>query len=145
MKKLFYQLINNEVILYLIAGVAATLVYMITRMGLFLFIPSILLVTLLANAVAILFAFWTNDRFVFKQELNGWPQRLVKFVSARIATLVMDMALAYLLVQAYPQLIGQFVNHDLTLVNAIATLFSQVLVIVLNYVLSKLFVFKDKK
>ncbi|HEM4138646.1 TPA: GtrA family protein [Streptococcus suis] len=145
MKKLFYQLINNEVILYLIAGVAATLVYMITRMGLFLVIPSILLVTLLANAVAILFAFWTNDRFVFKQSREGWPQRLVKFVSARIATLVMDMALAYLLVQAYPQLIGQFVNHDLTLVNAISTLFSQVLVIVLNYVLSKLFVFKDKK
>lgn len=145
MKKLFYQLINNEVILYLIAGVAATLVYMVTRMGLFLVIPSILLVTLLANAVAILFAFWTNDRFVFKQDRTGWPQRLVKFVSARLATLVMDMALAYLLVQAYPQLIGQFVNHDLTLVNAIATLFSQVLVIVLNYFLSKLFIFKDTK
>lgn len=145
MKKLFYQLINNEVILYLIAGVAATLVYMVTRMGLFLVIPSILLVTLLANAVAILFAFWTNDRFVFKQARVGWPQRLVKFVSARLATLVMDMALAYLLVQAYPQLIGQFINHDLTLVNAIATLFSQVLVIVVNYFLSKLFIFKDKK
>ncbi len=145
MKKLFYQLINNEVILYLIAGIAATLVYMVTRMGLFLVIPSILLVTLLANAIAILFAFWTNDRFVFKQDRTGWPQRLVKFVSARLATLVMDMALAYLLVQAYPQLIGQFVNHDLTLVNAIATLFSQVLVIVVNYFLSKLFIFKDKK
>ncbi|HEM3173252.1 TPA: GtrA family protein [Streptococcus suis] len=145
MKKLFYQLINNEVILYLIAGVAATLVYMVTRMGLFLVIPSILLVTLLANAVAILFAFWTNDRFVFKQAGEGWPQRLVKFVSARIATLVMDMALAYLLVQAYPQLIGQFVNHDLTLVNAISTLFSQVLVIVVNYFLSKLFIFKNTK
>ncbi|WP_099810041.1 GtrA family protein [Streptococcus suis] len=145
MKKLFYQLINNEVILYLIAGVAATLVYMVTRMGLFLVIPSILLVTLLANAVAILFAFWTNDRFVFKQARKGWPQRLVKFVSARIATLVMDMALAYLLVQAYPQLIGQFVNHDLTLVNAISTLFSQVLVIVVNYFLSKLFIFKNTK
>ncbi|MGQ7366982.1 GtrA family protein [Streptococcus suis] len=145
MKKIFYQLINNEVILYLIAGVAATLVYMVTRMGLFLVIPSILLVTLLANAIAILFAFWTNDRFVFKQDRTGWPQRLVKFVSARLATLVMDMALAYLLVQAYPQLIGQFVNHDLTLVNAIATLFSQVLVIVVNYFLSKLFIFKDKK
>ncbi|HEL2510101.1 TPA: GtrA family protein [Streptococcus suis] len=145
MKKLFYQLINNEVILYLIAGVAATLVYMVTRMGLFLVIPSILLVTLLANAVAILFAFWTNDRFVFKQAGEGWSQRLVKFVSARIATLVMDMALAYLLVQAYPQLIGQFVNHDLTLVNAISTLFSQVLVIVVNYFLSKLFIFKNTK
>lgn len=145
MKKLFYQLINNEVILYLIAGVAATLVYMITRMGLFLFIPSILLVTLFANAVAILFAFWTNDRFVFKQVREGWFQRLIKFTTARIVTLVLDMALAYLLVQAYPQLIGQFVNHDLTLVNVISTLFSQVLVIVVNYFLSKLFIFKNTK
>ncbi|WP_449458941.1 GtrA family protein [Streptococcus suis] len=145
MKKLFYQLINNEVILYLIAGVAATLVYMITRMGLFLFIPSILLVTLLANAVAILFAFWTNDRFVFKQVREGWFQRLIKFTTARIVTLVLDMALAYILVAANPQLIGQFVHNNINLVNAIATLFSQVLVIVLNYVLSKLFVFKDKK
>ncbi|HEM4974646.1 GtrA family protein [Streptococcus suis] len=145
MKKLFYQLINNEVILYLIAGVAATLVYMITRMGLFLFIPSILLVTLLANAVAILFAFWTNDRFVFKQVREGWFQRLIKFTTARIVTLVLDMALAYILVAAYPQFIGQFVHNNINLVNAIATLFSQVLVIVLNYVLSKLFVFKDKK
>ncbi|HEM3212742.1 GtrA family protein [Streptococcus suis] len=145
MKKLFYRLINNEVILYLIAGVAATLVYMVTRMGLFLVIPSILLVTLLANAVAILFAFWTNDRFVFKQVRQGWFQRLIKFTTARIVTLVLDMALAYILVAAYPQLIGQFVHNNINLVNAIATLFSQVLVIVLNYVLSKLFVFKDKK
>ncbi|HEM5984695.1 TPA: GtrA family protein [Streptococcus suis] len=145
MKKIFYQLINNEVILYLIAGVAATLVYMVTRMGLFLVIPSILLVTLLANAVAILFAFWTNDRFVFKQARAGWGQRLIKFATARISTLVLDMFLAYLLVQAYPQWIGQFVNNDISLVNAIATLFSQVLVIVLNYFLSKLFIFKDKK
>ncbi|HFI0252211.1 TPA: GtrA family protein, partial [Streptococcus suis] len=58
---------------------------------------------------------------------------------------VLDMFLAYLLVQAYPQWIGQFVNNDISLVNAIATLFSQVLVIVLNYFLSKLFIFKDKK
>ncbi|MFX3776863.1 GtrA family protein, partial [Streptococcus suis] len=78
-KKLFYQLINNEVILYFIAGVAATLVNMITRMGLFLFIQSILLVTLLANAVAILFDFCTNYRFVFKQARECCPKRLVKF------------------------------------------------------------------
>ncbi|MFX3941753.1 GtrA family protein, partial [Streptococcus suis] len=75
----------NEVILYLIAGVAATLVYMVTRRGLFLVIPSILLVTLLANAVALLFAFWTNDRFVFNQAREGWAQRLVKVGSARLA------------------------------------------------------------
>lgn len=145
MKTLVNKLIHNEIFLYLVAGVAATLVYVVTRTGLFFIIPNVLLVTLIANCVAILFAFWTNDRYVFKQEKRGWGQRLVKFTTARIFTLLLDMALAYLLVAAYPQLIGQFVNQDITLVNAIATLISQVLVIVLNYVLSKLFIFKDTK
>ena len=87
----------------------------------------------------------TNDRIVFRQESRGWEKRLLKFVSARLVTMVLDMLLAFLLVQSFPGIIGQFVNNDLSLVNAIATLFSQVLVIVLNYVLSKLFVFNSKK
>ncbi|WP_193434050.1 GtrA family protein, partial [Streptococcus suis] len=68
MKKLVKTFLENEVILYLIAGVAATLVYIITRTSLFYIWPNILMVTLIANTVAILFAFWTNDRYVFKQE-----------------------------------------------------------------------------
>lgn len=144
MKKLFQSILNREVILYLIFGVAATIVYTLTRIGLFTFIHQVLLVTLIANGVAILFAFVTNDQIVFQQKRQGWSSRLIKFISARMVTLGLDLLLAFVFVQTFPGIIGQFVNHDLQLVNAIATLISQVLVIVLNYILSKLFVFTNK-
>lgn len=145
MKNIMKKIFQNEVILYLIFGVAATLVYMVARILLFAFLNQVVLVAFLANVIAILFAFITNDQIVFRQESRGWKKRFLKFVSARLVTMVLDMLLAFLLVQAFPGIIGQFVNNDLSLVNAIATLFSQVLVIVLNYVLSKLFVFNSKK
>ncbi|MGT2732598.1 MULTISPECIES: GtrA family protein [Streptococcus] len=139
------KILENEVVLYLIFGVATTLVYMVTRIALFAIINQIVLVALIANIFAILFAFVTNDRIVFKQSSQGWFPRFIKFISARLVTMGLDMLLAFILVQAFPILIGQFVNNDLRLVNAIATLFSQITAIVLNYVLSKLFVFKDKQ
>ncbi|HFI0081725.1 TPA: GtrA family protein [Streptococcus suis] len=145
MKNALKKTFQNEVILYLLFGVATTLVYMVARILLFAFLNQVVLVAFLANVIAILFAFITNDRIVFRQESRGWEKRLIKFVSARLVTMGLDMLLAFLLVQAFPGIIGQFVNNDLSLVNAIATLFSQVLVIVLNYVLSKLFVFNSKK
>ncbi|MDQ8767112.1 GtrA family protein [Streptococcus ruminantium] len=145
MKNIMKKILENEVVLYLIFGVATTLVYMVTRIALFAIINQIVLVALIANIFAILFAFVTNDRVVFKQSSQGWFPRFIKFISARLVTMGLDMLLAFILVQAFPILIGQFVNNDLRLVNAIATLFSQITAIVLNYVLSKLFVFKDKQ
>lgn len=71
-------------------------------------------------------------------------RRFVKFFVARLSTLALDLVLAYLLVERFPQIIGQFVNHNLQVVNAIETLFAQVLIIVLNYIISKLLIFKDK-
>ncbi|TCD46158.1 GtrA family protein [Streptococcus sp. X16XC17] len=135
------KLLQNEVFLYLVFGVATTLVYIATRTILFAIIPQTLLVVFIANCVAITFAFFTNDRIVFKQKSSGWLKRMIKFVLARISTLFLDMVLAYIFVDAFPQIIGQFVGHDIQKVNAVATLISQVLVIVFNYVLSKLFVF----
>lgn len=145
MKNLIKTILNNEVILYLIFGVITTLVYMVTRITLFSIIHQVILVTFIANAIAILFAFVTNDRIVFKQKQSGWQTRLFKFISARLITLGLDMLLAFFFVQAFPEIIGQFVNHNLTRVNTIATLFSQVTILVLNYVLSKLLIFNHKK
>lgn len=144
MKNLLKTFFANEVILYLIFGVATTLVYMVTRITLFSVIQEVVVVAFFANVIAILFAFVTNDRIVFKQERHGWLPRLVKFISARLVTMGLDLLLAFLLVEAFPQLIGQFVNHNMQDINAIATLISQVMVMVLNYVLSKLFVFKKQ-
>lgn len=58
--------------------------------------------------------------------------RFVKFVGARLLTLVLDLALAYFLVDTYPEIIGQFVGHSQAWVNGIESLFAQVLIIVLT-------------
>lgn len=142
--KMMKKILNNEVFLYLVFGVATTLIYMVTRTILFTLLNQTLTAVLLANFVAILFAFATNDRFVFKQVRTGWQARLMKFIPARLSTLFLDTLLAILLVDTFPQLIGQFVQDDRQKINAIATLLSQVLVIILNYVISKLFVFTKK-
>ena len=87
MKNIMKKTFQNEVILYLIFGVAATLVYMVARILLFAFLNQVVLVAFLANVIAILFAFITNDRIVFRQESRGWEKRLIKFVSARLVTM----------------------------------------------------------
>ena len=139
------KLISNEVFKYLFFGVLTTLVYMVTRVAFFSLTQSATFSAVVANLVAIIFAFVTNDYFVFNQVRTGWFRRLVKFFMARLATLVLDLALAYLLVTKYPQIIGQFVNDNIAMVNMVETIFSQVLIIVLNYVLSKLLVFRDNQ
>lgn len=139
------KLISNEVFKYLFFGVLTTLVYMVTRVAFFSLTQSATFSAVVANIVAIIFAFVTNDYFVFNQVRTGWFRRLVKFFMARLATLVLDLALAYLLVTKYPQTIGQFVNDNIAMVNMVETIFSQVLIIVLNYVLSKLLVFRDNQ
>lgn len=138
------KIIQHEVLAYLFFGILATLVYLISRFVLFQLTQAPVLSATIANLIAIFFAFWTNDCFVFRQATKGWPGRLIKFVTARLATLAIDLILAYLLVSQFPQLIGQFVNHNLTTVDAIASLFSQMLIILGNYFLSKYLIFTNK-
>lgn len=143
--RLIKKWLNNEVISYLIFGVLATVVYIGARTILFTLTSQATLSAVTANAVAILFAFVTNDTIVFKQERHGWFKRLLSFTGARLFTLALDLLLAILLVEKYPGIIGQFVHNNLKTVNFIETLMSQVLIICTNYALSKWIVFKNKK
>ncbi|WP_438477990.1 GtrA family protein [Streptococcus pluranimalium] len=143
--KTIKKLFNNEVISYLIFGVLTTLVYLIVRTIVFSISQQATLSAVIANAIAILFAFFTNDSIVFKQEKTGWQKRLVSFVGARLFTLLIDLVLVVTFVEKFPNLIGQFVNHDLARVNLIESLMAQVIIIILNYVISKYLVFKNKK
>jgi len=45
-------------------------------------------------------------------------------------------------VTSFPHIIGQFVGDNLNTINTIETIFAQVTIIVLNYIFSKVFVFK---
>jgi putative flippase GtrA len=84
---------------------------------------------------AVTFAFFTNKKYVFKNETNGKKEFFKVFVSfygARIATLVMEWLI-------------YFIFCDLLHISrTIITFVSQVIIFIANYVLSKLFVFKKK-
>lgn len=143
--RLMNKLLNNEVLAYLIFGVLTTLVYIVTRTALFTITNQATSSAVVANVVAILFAFVTNDTIVFKQERQGWFKRLISFIGARLFTLALDLLLAILLVEQYPGIIGQFVNDNLKQVNFIETLIAQILIIVANYAISKWLVFRNQK
>ncbi|WP_173258392.1 MULTISPECIES: GtrA family protein [Streptococcus] len=141
MKKLIRAFFDNEILSYLFFGGATTLVSILSRLFIYHISHQEILATVLANIIGILFAFITNDTIVFKQERRNWPTRLAKFFLARLSTLGLDVLLTYIFVTSYPDIIGQFVNDQLDQVNTIETLIAQVLIIILNYIFSKVYVF----
>ena len=144
MKSLIKKFFDNESLSYLFFGVATTIVSVASRMLCYEVTGNEILATIIGDVLGILFAFATNDTIVFKQKRKGWPARLVKFFTARLATMGLNLLLTFIFVTSFPQIIGQFVNHNIKMVNTIETLIAQVLIIVLNYVFSKLFVFEKK-
>ena len=142
MKKRIQSLFENELLLYLFFGLATTLVSILSRLVIYQLTHRELLATGLANVIGILFAFITNDTIVFKQDRQNWPNRLVKFTLARLSTFLLDLFLTFLFVTQFPNIIGQFVNDNINKVNSIETVLAQFLIIILNYIFSKVFIFK---
>lgn len=145
MKKIIRQikfLSKKEVFKYLLAGILTTLVYMISRLLSFEFIHIAMLAAILANVIAIIFAFFINDSYVFEQKGEQKSKRFIQFFIARLSTLILDSILAFVFVEKYPELIGRFVNDNLSMVNSIETVVSQIFILVSNYLLSKFVIFK---
>ena len=142
MKKPIQKFFNNEILAYLFFGLATTLVSILSRLVIYQLSHQELLATALANSIGILFAFSTNDTIVFKQARKKRLIRLVKFFLARLSTFLLDLFLTFLFVTQFPHIIGQFVNENLDKVNAIETFLAQLLIIILNYIFSKAFIFK---
>lgn len=95
-----------------------------------------LVATVLSWGLTVIFAYWTNRTFVFKSKNTGvsnLSKEFLSFVGARVATEVLEVVLMYLMVD----ITGIF-SHDA------AKLIGQVVVIVTNYFLSKLWIFKEK-
>lgn len=134
LKKLFTK--YKEIINYLIFGVLTTVINLIIYYLLVYTVlnPEIALQLQMANIIswicAVLFAYVTNRKYVFESKNANKLKEVTNFITARIATLLMDMAIMF---------IGVTILHGS---DKIIKLISQVLVIVGNYILSKLFVFK---
>ena len=154
MKKFIKMIFSREIIMYLIFGVATTLVNWIVtficQKGFGLDEPGVQ--TTIANGIAwfcaVLFAFVTNRRFVFEKTDNTLFAELVKFYGARIFTGLFETFLPDLLYKAAGDgngILG-FLKMDLFgITGGIAKAITAVIVIVLNYILSKLVVFTKKK
>lgn len=128
---------NEEAISYLFWGFAA----FVLGTGLFyLFANPMGLYEQIANVlswiICVIFAYVTNRTFVFKSKVKGCKNIIVEckdFMAARILTLVMENAILFVMI-------------DLLLIhNMIAKIVGQIVVIVSNYFLSKLWIFKKKK
>ena len=91
---------------------------------------SVMQSTVIAWTLAVLFAYVTNRIFVFSSDNKNIFKEIVSFFSSRIATLLLEMVIMFIFVT------------KLNLNVFIFTIVTQVLVIVLNYVFSKIFVFK---
>lgn len=142
MKKRIQSLVKNELLLYLFFGIATTLVSILSRLVIYQLTHKELLATGLANIIGILFAFITNDTIVFKQTRKNRLIRLLKFSLARLSTFLLDLFLTFLFVTQFPNIIGQFVNDNIDKVNSIEAVIAQFLIIILNYIFSKVFIFK---
>ena len=141
MKKRIQSLFMNEFLAYLLFGLATTLVSILSRLVIYQLAHKELLATALANIIGILFAFITNDTIVFKQTRKNRLIRLLKFSLARLSTFLLDLLFTFLFVTQFPHIIGQFVNESLDKINAIETVLAQISIIILNYILSKVYVF----
>ena len=129
---------NKEVFNYLIFGVLATLI----NIGVFAVFNYFLGKNLyqLSNVIAILaavfFQYFTNRFFVFERKEQTKKEvwiEFIKFMAARAITSLMDVGIMY-------------VGISLLLINELVMkVFTNIIVIILNYVFSKFLVFTKKK
>lgn len=126
---------HEEIIAYLIVGILTTIVSLCTYYGCVVTIlsPQIAWQLQAANVIswiaAVTFAYFTNRKFVFKSTREDWLCEASSFYSSRLITLFMDMLIMF----------GMVILFGFN--DKIAKLVVQVIVIIANYILSKLFVF----
>jgi len=143
MKKLLGLYENyKEVINYLIFGVLATAVNLGTK---YLLLFTILdakdpiqlqTAVIISWIVACIFAYFTNRTIVFKSESKEVLKEVMSFVTARLITLGMEMFIMFIFVTVLE------LNSDLWV--AFWVLVAQAVVIISNYIFSKLIIFKKK-
>ncbi len=130
----------EEIIVYLIVGVLTTIVSWgacwvceVTVLN-----PDVEWENAVINTIGwvagVLFGYWANRKFVFKSTNPEIFKEFIAFAGGRVSTWAMDLGIMYVTVNLL---------HMDYWIAKIAI--SSILVMIANYVLSKLFVFKKKK
>lgn len=127
---------NREIISYLIIGVLTTIVSLISYYLLTITILSpnnpleITIANIISWIISVLFAYITNRKYVFQSKDKNILKEASKFTLSRVTTLIIDILLMFIFVSI------------LHFNDKIIKLLVQIIIIILNYIFSKLLVFK---
>ena len=120
-----------EVLSYLFFGGCTTLVNILTFWVMRLLKVGVYTSNIIAWIVSVLFAFITNKLFVFESKGNAIKEG-ISFFAFRLLSLVFDMGIMYLLVD--------ILNWN----DLLSKVLTNIFVIIINYVFSKVFIFKKR-
>ncbi len=127
----------REIIMYILIGGLTTLVSLISY---YLLTFTILdannplqlqIANIISWVLCVSFAFITNRKYVFRSKNANIKNECVSFFLARVSTLVIDMVSMAVMVSA------------LNINDSIAKIIVQFIILILNYILSKFFVFQN--
>ena len=136
MKQLIKKLYASSVVRYVFFGGCTSLVILISFYVLRKLRVGLNIANVISIILAILFAYVVNSRFVFQdkcQSLADHIRPFCMFISARLMTMVIEVGGVWLLVAklGMNDMVGKFAT--------------QFIVLILNYVFSKFFVFTTGK
>ncbi|MCM1330738.1 MAG: GtrA family protein [Ruminococcus sp.] len=133
-REFYYR--HESVLLYLIVGAMTTAVSLITQyVPLWLGFPTEVNTTV-SWVCSVTFAFFTNKVWVFKDEARGksdWARQAAAFYGGRLTTYFLEMA---------------FMSGTVRMLHQneyIMKLIAQVFILVINYLFSKLVVFRKRR
>lgn len=133
-KELIKKVLTKEVILYIVFGILTTIV----NLGSFYIMNSLLywnenISNIIAIVLAVLVAYITNKDLVFHSKARNIKEKFyefIKFMIGRAFTMVVE-------------LVGGIVLFQLPIPNIISKAFLTIIVIILNFFISKFFAFKN--
>lgn len=136
MEKILKKVLTKEVILYIIFGVLTTIV----NLSSFYVMNDIFewdsnLSNLIAIMLAVLFAYLTNKDLVFHSQAKNAKEKIkefFKFIAGRVFTMIIEF-------------LGGMLLFKLPIPEIISKLFITVIVIILNFFISKFFAFKNNR
>lgn len=125
---------HMDILLYLVFGVLTTLINVVVY-GLCADIlhMDVMVSTIIAWILAVLFAYITNRKWVFHSTVDdkdGLIKELMAFFGCRLGTGVVDLVMMFIFVEVLK-------FHGMTI-----KLLANIIVIILNYVASKVLIFK---
>ncbi len=131
----FPKIFNRETVSYIIFGVLTTVVSFVSQMLFASLGWHVTINTVGSWVCAVLFAYVVNKLFVFESKTSSakafWRE-LCLFIAARLASLGMELVFMYITVD--------WLGYS----EAICKLIAQVFILIANYVLSKLIIFKKQ-